>query len=479
VISDGLPAAERRRAYFALATATSMAVLDETIANVALPTIGRDMHVSAAATVWVVNAFQLALTAALFTWSSFGQARGLARGWRYGIALFTLGSLGCALSPTLPLLVLARLLQGVGAAGIMSLSPALLRVIFPRAQLGRALGVNSLVIATGIAAGPTIGGAILAIASWPWLFLINVPIGIVVALATRNVFAADDGHGGRVHVPSMLTSALGFGLIVYGIDGFGRHEPWPLIVAELVAGFASFGWFLARQRHLERPMFAVDLYARPLFALASLAGFLAFTGSTLAIVALPFLFQDAMGASPLQSGLLMTSWPVAMGLAANVAGPLSDRYSAAVLSTTGSVILAVGLALYALLPLHASVITIVAIGALCGAGFGIFQAPNSRELMRNAPRAQTASAAAIMAATRVGGQTCGAAALAVVFSAFSASAEPGGVGGAFAAHAAVSGALWTAFCLTAITAVASSVRFGVAPTTASAEGTTRAPERVA
>jgi DHA2 family multidrug resistance protein-like MFS transporter len=458
---DGLPALERRRAYLSLAAATSMAVLDGTIANVALPTIGHDMHVSPALSIWVVNGFQLALTAALFTWSSIGQARGLALGWRSGVAIFTAGSLFCALAHTLPLLVAARFVQGVGAAGIMSLSPALLRTIFPRDQLGRALGVNALVIATGVAAGPTIGGAILAIATWPWLFLINVPIGIVVAIATRNVFPPDRGHGGRLHLPSALASACGFALIVYGIDGFGRGTPRPLIALELVAGALSFGWFLAKQRHLERPMFAVDLYARPLFALASLAGFLSFTGSSLAVIALPFLFQDALGATPLQSGLLMTSWPVAMGLTANIAGRLSDRYPAAILSTLGASILTAGLVLYALMPMHPALWQIVTHGALCGIGFGLFQAPNSRGLMASAPREKTASAAAIMAATRVGGQTCGAAALSVIFAGFSMTL--GDHGGAAAAHAhdAVTAALWAAAAITLASAAASSVRLGV------------------
>jgi MFS transporter, DHA2 family, multidrug resistance protein len=456
--TGGLPLAQRRRAYLALAAATSMSVLDGTIANVALPTIAREMHVTPAASIWVVNGFQLALTAALFTWSSFGQARGLARSMSIAVAIFTTGSLFCALSHSLPQLIAARMLQGVGAAGIMSLGPALLRVVFPAEQLGRALGINALVVAIGVAAGPTIGGAILAVASWPWLFLINVPVGLAVALALRGVFPPESGHGGALDPPSIVASAAGFALIVHGIDGFARGEARSLIALELVAGAVTFGWFLARQRHLTPPMFAVDLYARPLFALASLAGFLAFTGSTLAFVALPFLFQVDMGATPLQSGLLMTSWPLTMGLIANVAGRLSDRYPAAILSTVGLGILSVGLALYALLPAHASVVQIVLHGALCGCGFGLFAAPNSRELMGSAPRSQTGSAAAILAATRVSGQTCGAATVAVIFAAFSATLDVHGIGVSSRAHLAVPVALWIGTAFAAAGALASSAR---------------------
>ncbi len=455
---DGLPLPQRRRAYIVLAAATTMAVLDGTIANVALPTIGRDMHITPAASIWIVNGFQMALTAALFTWASFGQSYGLPRAWRITVALFTIGSLLCALAHTFPLLVAARMLQGVGAAGIIGLTSALLRTVFPRAQLGQALGINAMLIGTSVAAGPTIGGAILAFAPWPWLFLINVPIGIaVVYLAGRNI-PQERGHGEPLHVPSIITSALGFALIVHGIDGFGHGEARPLIALELVAGFGAFGWFLAHQHHLERPMFAIDLYQRPLFALASISGLLAYSGTALGVLSLPFLFQVVMGMTPLHSALVMTSWPVTMGLTANFAGRLSDRYPAAILSTLGVGILSLGLALYASLPEHASVLQIVLHGALCGFGFGLFQAPNSRELMANAPREQTASASAVMAATRVGGQTCGSAMVAVVFSTYAITLDTHGIGAVSRAHAATTAALWFACAVTFIAAIASSVR---------------------
>jgi len=458
VITDGLPPAQRRRAYIALAAATMMSVLDGTIANVALPTIGRDMHVTPAMTIWIVNGFQVALTAALFTWSSIAQAQGLARTWRYGVAIFTVGSLCCALAHTLPLLVASRVLQGIGAAAILAITSALIRTVFPRDQLGRALGINAMVIATSVAAGPTIGGAILAVAPWPWLFLINVPIGIAVVLATRTILPLVPGHGAALHVPSIITSALGFALIVYGIDGFGHGEARPLIALELIAGGCAFGWFLAHQRHLKQPMFAVDLFSRPLFALASLAGIFAYSGTALAVVTLPFLFQVVMGVTPLQSGLLMTSWPLTMGLTANLAGRLSDRYPAAILSTLGLGMLGLGLALYAMLPEHPSAVQIVLHGALCGFGFGLFQSPNSRELMANAPREQTASASAIMAATRVGGQTTGVASAAVIFAAFAVTLNVHGPAATSRAHDAIATALWIASTVAFTAAVASSVR---------------------
>ncbi|HEV8021222.1 MAG TPA: MFS transporter [Candidatus Lustribacter sp.] len=457
--TEGLPPALRRRAYIALAAATMMSVLDGTIANVALPTIGREMHVTPAISIWVVSGFQLAVTASLFTWSAFGQSRGLARVWRYGITIFTIGSLCCAISHNIMALIAARALQGIGAAAILALTSAILRTVFPRDQLGRALGINAMVIGTSVAAGPTIGGAILAIAPWPWLFLINVPVGIAIVILSRGVLPSIRGHGGALHIPSAITSALGFALIVHGIDGIGRGEARPEIALELVVGGCSFAWFLAHQRRLEKPMFAVNLFSRPLFALASLSGIFCYSASALAVVTLPFFFQVVMGVSPLHSGLLMAAWPVTMGLTANFAGRLSDRYPAAILSTLGAGMLGLGLTLYALLPADASAVQIVLHGMLCGFGFGLFQSPNSREMMATAPREQTASASAIMAATRVGGQTCGAAAVSVVFSAFATTLDVHGAAATAHAHAATSAALGIASIVAFTAAAASSIRF--------------------
>ncbi|MBV9409856.1 MAG: MFS transporter, partial [Candidatus Eremiobacteraeota bacterium] len=155
-----------------------MAVLDGSIANTALPTIARELGASPTASIWVVNAFQLAVTASLLAFAALGQLRGPARVYRVGVIAFVVGSLACALAHSLPLLIAARAFQGLGAAAIMAISPAILREIFPRAQLGHALGLNALVVATASAAGPTLGGLILAVLPWPWLFAINVPFGL-------------------------------------------------------------------------------------------------------------------------------------------------------------------------------------------------------------------------------------------------------------------------------------------------------------
>jgi DHA2 family multidrug resistance protein-like MFS transporter len=432
-----------------------MAVLDGSIANTALPTIARELGASPAESIWVVNAFQLAVAASLLPLAALGQLRGPSRVYRAGVVVFILASLGCALSRSLPMLILARSLQGLGASAVMALTPAILREIFPRAHLGRALGLNALVVASSSAAGPTLGGLILAVLPWPWLFALNVPFGIV-SVAMNRVLPREERLGGWLDMPSVITSAGGFALTIWGLDGIARRDPVWTIAVRLVVGVASGAWFVRRQFALPKPMIALDLFRISAFSIAGVTSFASFVAMGLAYVALPFYFQVALGRTPLESGLLLTAWPLAIACIAPLSGRLSDRIPVGILSTCGLAVLAIGLALYAALPAHPTTLQIVLHGIVCGLGFGLFQSPNNRELIGSAPRAKSASASGLLATFRVAGQTVGASVVALVFGVFGATV------GAIAPHEAVAHAtpvvLWVACGSAALATIVSGLR---------------------
>src|SRR5215468_12155065 len=167
--SDGLPTPRRYWAIAAIALGITMSVLDSTIVNVALPTIARDFRATSAASIWVINAYQLAILLVLLPFASLGEIVGYRRVSQAGLAVFTLASLGCAFAPNLLALSLARVIQGIGAAGIMSVNGALVRHTYPHHYLGRAVGINAFVVASAAAIGPTIASAVLAVAHWRWL----------------------------------------------------------------------------------------------------------------------------------------------------------------------------------------------------------------------------------------------------------------------------------------------------------------------
>src|SRR6201996_8428365 len=214
---DGLPAPQR---YWAAATiwlALTLSVLDGSIANVALPTIAADLHSLPAESVWVVNAYQLAIVVSLLPMAAVGEMVGFRRVFQLGIVVFPLGSLGCTFAHSLPMLAFARAIQGIGAAGIMSQNGALVRFTYPSAVLGRGLGLNALVASAGAALGPTVASGILAVASWQWLFAVNVPIGITAWLIGRKSLP-DNPKSGKFDPLGTLLNAGMFGFGFIGVD---------------------------------------------------------------------------------------------------------------------------------------------------------------------------------------------------------------------------------------------------------------------
>jgi DHA2 family multidrug resistance protein-like MFS transporter len=412
---DGLPPERRRWAVAAIFTALAMASLDTAIANIALPAIAADLNVSPADAVWVVNVYQIALVATLLPLGALGEIVGHQRIYLGGLLLFTLASLGCALAWSLPSLLTARALQGLGASGIMSVNSALIRFVYPSRLLGRGFGHNALVVATAFTLGPTIASGILALGPWPWLFAINIPFGVIaIAIGLKTL-----PHTPRaVHAfdfPGALLAASCLGLFILGIGSAAHKASTSLVSMELVAAIV-LGWLLIR-RHADHPapMLPIDLFRRPVFALSAATSVCSFAVQGLAFVSLPFYFEDILQRTQVETGLFMTPWPLVVAIMAPIGGRLSDRHSAGVLGGLGLVLLALGMALLATLPASPSVANIVWRMVICGFGFGFFQTPNIRALMSSAPPDRSGGASGIVATARLTGQTIGAALAALCF----------------------------------------------------------------
>jgi DHA2 family multidrug resistance protein-like MFS transporter len=448
-LEDGLPPNARRRAMATLAIAVSMAVLDSAIANIALPTIARDMATTPAATIWVVNAYQFAVTVSLLPFAFLGDIMGYKRVYIAGLVVFTVASLGCALAPTLPLLVLARVVQGFGGAGIMSVNTALIRFIFPRAELGRGLGFNAFVVASFSALGPSIAAGILSVATWHWLFAINVPLGVVALWLAERVLPMTPRAGYRFDLLSALLNAVTFGLIITMVDGLGR-SPGATELIEFLAVLLVGTVFIYRQLHLTVPLLPVDLFRRPIFALSVATSVCSYIAQTSAYVALPFYFQYVGGLSPIDTGLMMTPWPAIVVIVAPIAGRLSDRYPAGVLGSLGLLAMTAGMLSLLFMPAAPSYPDVAWRMLLSGLGFGFFQSPNNRLLVGSAPPERSGAGSGMLATARLSGQTIGSALVALSFSVTGARAGAEvshgtslalGIGASFAATAMIVSAL--------------------------------------
>lgn len=414
--SDGVPLPQRYGAILTIVLGLTMAVLDGAIANVALPTIASDLNASPAASIWIVNAYQIAIVIALLPLSFLGDMVGYRRIYKIGLVVFIFTSLACALSRSLEMLTFARVAQGLGGAALMSVNTALIRLIYPQRFLGRGMGINSFVVAVSSAAGPTIAAAILSLASWQWLFLINVPLGIVAFVLAMRFLPPNSARSKiiRFDLPSAIMNALTFGLLITALSGFAQGQSTQLVLAEVAAMLVVGFFFVRRQLTMPVPCCRSTCCVSH-SSLSICTSICSFCAQMLAMVSLPFFLQSMMGRSEVETGLLLTPWPLATMVMAPLAGYLIEKCHAGLLGAIGLLIMACGLFGLALLPSSPSDLDIIWRMALCGAGFGLFQSPNNHTIVASAPSHRSGGASGMLGTARLLGQSTGAALVALLF----------------------------------------------------------------
>ncbi len=418
---SGLQGPRRKAAIAAVLAAMVLAVLDAAIANVALPSMARSLQVTPGMAVWIITAYQTALVMGLLPCAALGESLGYRRVFTMGVALFTAASALCALAPSLPWLVAARFLQGLGGAAIMALGIALLRLVVPQRELGAAIGWNALAVALSSAAGPTIGAVLLSGASWPWLFALNLPLGGLVLLASRAL--PDLGGTARpVDRFSVALNAAVFASLVVGAEVLVAQ---PVLAAALLATAAiSLAVLIRRELPRAAPLIPLDLLRAASFRVSVMASVCCFAGITMGLLALPFYLQHGLGQDTLMTGLYMTPWPLTVAVAAPLSGHLSNRVPTAWLCAAGGTCLALGLAAASLWPLHGSALPLVPITMLCGLGFGLFQVPNNRNMFLAAPRERAGAAGGMQGTARLAGQTAGGVVMSLLFTVASVDSAP-------------------------------------------------------
>jgi len=402
-------------ALAAVLMAVSLVTLDASMTNTALPAIGAGLQATPARSIWVVNAYQLAVVAALLPFAALADRLG-ARGVHLGgLAVFIVGSLGSALAWSLPTLVAARALQGLGAAATMSVNIALVRQIYPPQQLGRGVGLNALVVGVSFALGPTLASLLLAVGSWPWLYALNLPLGLLAwAVAWRSLPHAA-ARGQPFDAGAALLTAMSFGAGLASLAMAAQRAAMATVLVLMLLSLGAGTALLHRQKGHAAPMLPVDLLRRPLFALSVATSMASFTTQGLAFVSLPFFIEGVLQREAVQTGFLMAPWAVLVAAGAPLAGRLSERYPPGLMGGIGLLLLCAGLVSLALLTPDASTAAIVLRMALCGAGFALFQSPNLNALMTAAPPERSAGASGMVAMARLNGQALGAALVALCF----------------------------------------------------------------
>lgn len=415
--TDGLPLPRRIWAIVAIGFAISMAVLDINITNVVLPTLAHDFGTTPSVTTWIVNGYQLAIVVSLLSFSSLGEIVGYRKIFISGIILFCITSLICALSDSFWTLTVARVFQGFSASAITSVNTALLRQIYPKSQIGRGMGINAMVIAISAAAGPSVASGILSIASWHWLFAINLPLGLIaLTLGLKFLPRQAEVSKRKFDTISAIANAITFGLLIFTLDGFAHHEHYDYLTLQVIVLAVVGTYYIRRQLTQEAPLLPLDLLKIPIFRLSILTSVCSFTAQMLAMISIPFFLQNTLGHNEVMTGLLLTPWPLASLITAPIAGYLVERIHPGILGSIGMALFGIGLFSLSSLNVESSVISIVWRLALCGAGFGIFQTPNNSTIISSAPTNRSGGASGMLGMARLMGQTLGTTFVALLFS---------------------------------------------------------------
>jgi DHA2 family multidrug resistance protein-like MFS transporter len=271
------------------------------------------------------------------------------------------------------------------------------------------------VVGTSFAAGPTIASLVLSVANWPWLFAINLPIGLFALVFGWNSLPVTKPGTLTFDRLTAVLNVITFGALIFGLSQAAQLGSLSSVLIAMAVFLVAGALMLRREVGHPAPMFPLDLLKRPMFALSALTAFCSFATQGLAFVSLPFFFETVLGRDPVQTGFLMTPWSVVVALIAPVAGRLSDRYPAGLLAGIGLAMLSGGMVSLALMPADPSALEICIRTIFCGLGFGFFQAPNQKAIMTSAPRHRASGASGTVATARLIGQATGAALVALSF----------------------------------------------------------------
>jgi EmrB/QacA subfamily drug resistance transporter len=326
---------------------SGIAFLDATVVNVALPDIGRDLHASTSTLQWILNGYTLTLAALILLGGSLGDRYGRRRIFASGTGLFTIASLLCAVAPNAELLVLARLVQGVGGALLTPGSLAMVESGFRPADRARAIGAWSGLSAVAGALGPLVGGVLVAAVSWRAVFLINIPLGIfIVLMAGGHVPETHDPEaGGPLDFRGAILAALGLAGITYALIEAPARGDSPLVLAAAIGGGLALIAFVVAERRSANPMMPLSMFASRQFSAANAVTFVVFGALSGVFFLLVAFLQISLGYSPLAAGAASLPITALMLLLSPAAGELAQRIGPRIPLTVGPLVTAIGLLL--------------------------------------------------------------------------------------------------------------------------------------
>ena len=383
-------------------SATFMSTLDGSIVNVALPDMASKLNVGMAGIEWVVTSFLITVAATILIFGRLGDMIGKTKVFKFGVVLFTIGSLLCGLTSSLTLLVTARVIQAVGASATMATNQGIITHVFPANERGRALGVLGTFVALGSMAGPPIGGIIVSAVSWEYIFLINIPIGIIVFILTLKIFPKEHTTSDeKLDIKGALLFIVAT-VSMFGALGQGQVKGYDnaFIMSAFVISFITFVLFIIVEHKISMPILQLSIFKNSLFSISIICAFISFIAISASNIILPFYFQDTLKFSPAASGILMMVSPIVLSVVAPFSGYMSDKIGSEILTLFGLSFTSIGLFFLSSLNERSSVLLIVAYIVIMTLGNGMFQSPNNSLVMSTVSRDKLGIAGSVNALIR-------------------------------------------------------------------------------
>lgn len=388
---------------------TFMSTLDGSIVNVALPSMAKVLNVSTSNIQFVATSYLIVVAGVILVFGKLGDLLGKTKMFVFGVALFTVGSLLCGLSGSYPILIIARVIQAIGAAGTMANNQGIITEIFPPNERGKALGINGTAVALGALVGPGLGGLIVGAVGWEYIFFINVPIGLIAVIAAMKLLPR------TVKKQDQKLDTMGSVLFLIAIvplfvslnEGVNRGFADPFILAGFAIAIISFAEFIIVEKKKQDPLVQLDMFSNKLFSLSIFCGFVSFVAIFCHNILLPFYLQDVRAYSPTFSGLIMMVYPLVLTAVAPLSGHMSDKIGSEILTFFGLCLTSVGLFLMATMNENSTLAYLIIVIAIMSVGNGMFQSPNNSLVMSTVSRDRLGVAGSINALIRNVGMVCG------------------------------------------------------------------------
>lgn len=393
---------------FVVVSMSFMSCLDSSIVNIAIPVMSKKLFVNLASIEWVIAGYVIVICSTLLIFGRLGDIKGKGRIFKIGMILFTAGSFMCGLSNNLTILIISRIIQGIGASAYMANNQGIITQIFNKSERGKALGILASAVALGTMVGPPLGGIIITYLSWNYIFLINVPLGIAAFVITLKVLPDGKSSSERLDIKGSISFFIAVILLFGSLleeQKVGYNSP--VIIICFILSILFLVLFVNLENKIDMPLLQLKIFKNHLFSLSLFCAFVSFICISASIIIIPIYLQNTLKISSASAGLFMMLSPIIIAIVSPLTGALSDKIGSEPLTVLGLILMGIGFLSMSFLKEHSFLTILAAFVAVIALGQGFFQPANNSLIMSTVPKDKLGIAGSVNSLVRNLGQIVG------------------------------------------------------------------------